>query len=529
MGEKEKAIQYLVDLGILLRFDDNLELYHGRARMDNESGEWQVQTNFNNAGNTTANKNINNIATLYTSDKATAQKFAEARSYRRGGSSEIHRIISKDKDALIFNRQFDMNSLNSDQKKRVKAALKDMQHYSLSSSIDIKFEHRNICLEIGRALTNYTLTARISVINDSIVEQMFRHFYPKFGKVQGLHDLIHDMAGAINARFLVTHYPQLAVRSFVTQESSFQVQGENSPCALNLDYIASWLSNNHIVGEKVGVSSATLQDNITTFSLFDVDKVNTQKAIGDRYMSMLNQFGGIGRIVGNISSDRAVMKAMSSDDPKQVVSFVRKFVGFDTLIDTQAGVWEGFTIAEHTETVLRVFEKTFADDVPNTILPFMRLAILSHDLGKGWAKKNGIDEHQYTAEVCKTLYENMEIPQNIQQLLQFVIGESQIYTTALYVKKDKYASVRLEQRCSEVLREAFGKNPQKDIVSGFCAMCRMLQTCDSAAYTRYGITRDSKTGIYYRNANDRFTKGFVVPSDLTHQKMRFKEDDDLFL
>ncbi len=53
------------------------------------------------------------------------------------------------------------------------------------------------------------------------------------------------------------------------------------------------------------------------------------------------------------------------------------------------GELERFTLGEHTETVLRMFDETFADVLPAKLLPVMRLIILTHDLGKPEAVRHG--------------------------------------------------------------------------------------------------------------------------------------------
>ena len=70
----QSAIKVLMDLGLLVKFDDSLELYHGRVGRSGE--EWSVDPNFTNADNSTGNRNVNSISALNASDQETAEEFA---------------------------------------------------------------------------------------------------------------------------------------------------------------------------------------------------------------------------------------------------------------------------------------------------------------------------------------------------------------------------------------------------------------------------------------------------------------------
>ena len=58
------------------------------------------------------------------------------------------------------------------------------------------------------------------------------------------------------------------------------------------------------------------------------------------------------------------------------------------------------------------------------------------------------------------------------------------------------------------------------MISALYTISIIIQTCDSGAYTRYGITRDEKDNFKYYNGNDRFTKSMKLPTDLRGKKQR---------
>jgi hypothetical protein len=73
---------------------------------------------------------------------------------------------------------------------------------------------------------------------------------------------------------------------------------------------------------------------------------------------------------------------MSIAKPRDIMQDAQRVPGYEQIFAGSAGVWEGFTLGEHTETVLRNFDETYADRMPVGLLAPMRLAILTHDIGK---------------------------------------------------------------------------------------------------------------------------------------------------
>ena len=149
---------------------------------------------------------------------------------------------------------------------------------------------------------------------------------------------------------------------------------------------------------------------------------------------------------------------------------------------------------------------------------------MSHDLGKGVAKDRA-DIKAKTTQVSRIFFNALSMPPAIQELMLFIINESQSYTTDYYVNKNVVAEYELRRICEKKLTQLFGSSSES-LVDGLVGACKMLQTCDSAAYTRYAVTRDSKTGVYYWNGNDRFTQGFKPPVDLQRQQAMFYEPED---
>ena len=116
--DKYVTINKLIKMGMLIPFDENIELYHGRAREQGEA-EWFVNPGFDNAGNNTNNGNIMGIPCLCVASKNIAEKYAHCRTAGGlFGEGSVHRIIPIQRGFYIFNENF--NSQNLDEKQKFK-------------------------------------------------------------------------------------------------------------------------------------------------------------------------------------------------------------------------------------------------------------------------------------------------------------------------------------------------------------------------------------------------------------------------
>ena len=106
-ANRGEAFKTLVDCGMFIPFN-SVDHFHGRTNQNNES--WSVDPHFNNSGNSTGNRNIQAVTALSTGDYTIATDFANARSKRSGGIPEVHKIVSTDEDALMFNFAFDIKN-----------------------------------------------------------------------------------------------------------------------------------------------------------------------------------------------------------------------------------------------------------------------------------------------------------------------------------------------------------------------------------------------------------------------------------
>lgn len=94
-GEQQEvvgAVETLRELG-LLESVGGLDVYHGRVEDPEESGQWSIDPDFDNAGDNSGNRNVNQRPTLYTCNFEDAIKFGRARGANTARELVLQRFI----------------------------------------------------------------------------------------------------------------------------------------------------------------------------------------------------------------------------------------------------------------------------------------------------------------------------------------------------------------------------------------------------------------------------------------------------
>lgn len=536
---KIEAIERLESIGVFVPMS-SLELYHGRDP-NGDKEEWSVKTDFSNAGNNTGNQNVNKINALNTGDFNTARDFAterivqkfhepwekeaieDRRRIRLGEIPiEVHRIVSSDPNAIILN--YDKSNNSKDKQQIIKQEIPFLLPGTLEGSpVDFKYHDAISLLQESKEtmkqlfnITNkeYISQAEIPQILEKIKSIIHQSRNPKAVVDE---DLVKHIAGSINSKYFLKVTPLSFIEDFTTSEREFYdiPRGDiTHRLPINRDYIARFLRSNHIVGLKTSVDSATLDKNISNTILFDLPKVNTVNQIENKKQSFEKVFSDLSNEMDRSlesSKSHPLVKLLSENyfaTPKEILEEAKKVKGFENLFDTDAGNWEGFTLGEHTETVLRMFDETFADVLPAKLLPVMRLALLTHDLGKPEAARQGKkkEQKQFNLIEGKKFLEELGIERNLQIMILGIIGEGQELTSEIFVKK-KNESSKLMEFSKKLLERVRGDDkPVKfDDMRAIYYMAFMLQNSDSGAYTDYAATR--RSGVWFRN-NPSFNDSF---------------------
>ena len=529
--EKMESIGLFIPMG-------KLELYHGRDPNEDKE-EWSVRSDFSNSDNNTGNWNVNAIDALNTGDFVTARDFAVERTlhklrersgldpfqfstkreeYRRQIRAgeipiEIHRIISSDPNAIIISSEYS----KSEQERISQAIIPLLPEILEGSPVDFKYRD-TVPLFLETINEDFNLKNKGYVSQEEIPQilEKLKLRIQQSNNPQAFidEDFVKQVAGSINSRFLLRFTPVSLIHKFAISKSDTFKAAFSSETGdiirqlpINRDFIARFLKSNHIVGLKIRVDSATLGRNISNTILFDLTKVNTVEKIKQKEQTFEKVFGEFSQEMNKSlesSKSHPLVKLLSENyyaSPEEIIEEAKKVTGFENHFDKDAGNWEKFTLGEHTETVLRMFDETYADVLPAKLLPIMRLIILTHDLGKPEAAQEGKKNEQkgFNLKEGSRFLNELGIENNLKELILGIIGQGQEITSDVFVKKNKKSN-ELRQYSRELLDKIkkVGSGSLEGEEMAIYFMSFMLQNSDSAAYTDYAVTK-RRGGLWFRN------------------------------
>lgn len=518
--EKYQAIETLTGLGLLQKMNE-LDLYHGRG---GDGTSWRVEPGFNNAGNNTGNYNINQTPALNTSRPDVAKSFAKERSHRRGLSPEIHHIVSSDPDARIIGINFDYNELKPAEKSQFGSAIRKTLP-SVMEAVPVHFSEREV-LE--------SISPRDFVSRDQNALFYGNDIKENADRLHLSDDLSRSLLSAMNTRRLLALYPETLsslMRAYVQNHDHIEIKsntGSTDELPISREYLASWFRESHIVGGKIRVRSATLGKPIDNYLLFDLEKVNTT-AEEERKMKLRNRrLGKIALAAEKKQSFESDLTSALENDlyikPESIVSLAEETPGYREIFEADAGNWEKFTLAEHTETVLRLFDDNYADKMPASTLPLMRMALLVHDIGKSEAARNNDRKNQraYNLYYAEDFMRKNSVSPDNQKLILSMIGTGSDYAVRWGIDHDPEVDQEFHDFCKNTIKEYLGTMfVDNATVTGFRDMLMVLQTCDSAAYTTMAVTRSARSGVRYRNYG-AFDRSFEPFHGLTGHRAKLK-------
>lgn len=528
-AEKYRALETLKSLGVLIPLSE-LEIYHGRAAHPGETEAWEVDPAFSNGGNNTGNSNVNKRSTLYTGHREIATDFARARSGRtRDGSisqPEIHRIDTHDLDATVFNHNFDISKLSPQQISEYTQALSKIL-VSPTEGSPLDFQDRAAW---GQLIPHIASLGERRFFSDDDTDRLVTQ--------SGLStEVVTQLIGAINSRQMAKVNPGYLISRLVNGSEDLShgymvLDGERIDMPLNLEYVQKYLHEAHIVGVQQPVYSATLDQDIEIVSFFDLDEVKTSRSKERERERSWTAFGGLAQAMDGLvspeaQSDSPLMAQLTDTHakPRDIMQDAQRVPGYEQIFAGSAGVWEGFTLGEHTETVLRNFDETYADRMPVGLLAPMRLAILTHDIGKSEtvARLSKLEQSKINTRQAIDFMDKLGVDERHQDVIISMVGLGADLAYLIDVKgeggKVKQAMFQLAQG---TMREFFGREPSRDEMRAFVEMCRTLQRCDGGAYTSMAVTRSRDGNGYYRNAPS-FNASFAQPVDAGRRKVGLRK------
>lgn len=444
-----------------------------------------------------------------------------------GLKAEVHDIVASHPDATIFDLGFDSTKLGEADRSGYQKALATLL-IPITEGSPVGFEHRDefrLFAEIANRLRKYYLSTED--VAAMVAEA-------------GMHEATaSQLAGAYNARQLAAVVPSYLVMQLINHRhnmitDTFDVPGGKQEIPVNLEYVERYLRLAHIVGVRQSVDSATLGRDITSVSFFDLERIKTSDTLQSERSSVWERLGGTAAALSELSPVEAMpndrLQTLLKDahaKPEKLLEAAKLIEGYDEIFDADAGNWEGFTLGEHTETVLRNFDENFADKIPVQLLAPMRLAILSHDVGKPAAASRG-EKHlqkKYNALQADDFLTKVGVDERLKEILLAVIGEGAELAYRIDIRgAGEEVEARLQNLARETLRQ-FSVDVEniEQQVAGFVEMCRMLQVCDGGAYTSMAITNRGNGRGRHRNAPS-FNGSFAQPVDLGKRSIGIRKD-----
>ncbi len=375
---------------------------------------------------------------------------------------------------------------------QIKAAFKNMENVAELSPVDFQHaqESKNIYALVQRFAEN-------GLVSEAKLKKMLR----------GVKDPkpYYDIASAMNAqRLLEENYFDL-VSTFLQslENGNLYYTFENSRgerYVVNKKYLLALFKENNIVG-------AETEDG--KFVIFDKAQVKTKSEVESQRKNLQEEFASVREVFAKYLEKNANLTAeiLKNGSPSEIMDYISK-TSIGALYEKSAGNWEGFTIKEHTESVLRWFFDKYKNELDCDLATLMTFLLVAHDMGKGIAVEHHEKDKQdnYNYAEAKKWFSSLDFPKPVQDILLFVIKDGETYTSKYYVHGQTNIKEQFAKDAAQVFESAFGTSLAPAEVNGLWKICTILQSCDSGAYTRYGVSR--RFGGYHYNGNDKFTKSF---------------------
>lgn len=535
---RQEAIAVLVELGAC-RYLNELDLYHGRA---NKDGKQFHVWNLDNGGNKTGNRNVSSMGGLYTAEKDIAAEFAELRAIYQGGKPEIHKIVSINEDEVIFDLNFKISSVSEKDMPRLARALRVLTNFSVSKLLPINFAHKDVFFDVIFPVLKKQSQSWLAFKEETeVATQVKTRFEEVKSKLRSegnfdklrkldidditLENLVKDYISARNTRFLLRVIPFDVLFTVLDRKS---IKYNDEYYSLSESYISAWIANNHIAGFKFSVTSVTVGKVIDICHLVNVQRVVAERDLGEHYQNLI-QFEQVATKRFSDMMPARINDFFASASGRELVDFIsKKDAKCKKLYKKGAGIWEGWTVGQHTASVIDFFDSYYSNSLPDNMQSIMKLILLSHDIGKGMAREKHLPQQEENQKNVDILLKRLHINDGIRKIVKFVIGEGQNLTSTILIKesedeKDRLISQgrlteknrydrekklikQMNERCAEVLKDAFGVSPKKEEVDVLRNLCLILQFSDSGAYTYYAKIKESQG--YVTGGNVRFTKSF---------------------
>ena len=338
-------------------------------------------------------------------------------------------------------------------------------------------------------------------------------------------DSLRRMVATYNARKYFVENPVEAAESIWWRKNWYDDQilrdDKDRPVKYSTECIAATLEFLNVVGIDHGYQSAgTNSDSISFFDPYLRSGSESQKKIASEQMGPIGQ-----ALKDSFDNDGPLLDLLNQNlraAPETIVRTAREVEGFGAIFAGSTGTWEDYTLSEHTETVLRNYERSFADNLPPEIQTPLRLALLTHDIGKSEVVAQGFDS--------KVVEHRNNLARSMQFLEQIGVDQAGIaYIHGLFEAADLYFRiyVHYDGDSFDEVRDlgydtlsAIGIEPTPEAIEGFLEATSILFACDGGAYTSMATTR-MPDGSQYRN-HPAYDNSFKTPRDPEGMRLELK-------
>lgn len=557
MNNRKQAIRKLLTLGKLKSFDSMAHLYHGNYIADKDNfffdPYYKEAVGFymlNDGAGFYAAENKDYINTLMTKRKDNAriqekmQETANKNNAVLKDNYAVHEILASSPDSLVFNSNIQGWRLEDSESQYVFAEFAATFDFtSVCPLLFDEFQDKKSRAGIVAAIQDWVSVDNKQEFNTPFTVENLEKFDEAVDFLQNKYGMAEDLAVKYAAKFsiygsfLKGDFPAVA-RTLLIDKVYLRIksnkQGREDK-AFNhcVECAKEIVSATNIVGTLDHTFAVKGENNYFFWSL---DKVNTKSFIEKQIQRNQSRYGSITEQLKNAVAKKQVNVALTGTSPQDTIDFLVKQVPeLKNFYNLNDGNWEGFSIGQHTESVLRVFEDSFSSEVPTAIIPFIKIMLALHDVGKGKSRaefSRGSDEQKqaemrYTADMINKVGAALGISSKNCDFMRFIIQDSQKYTTDYYIRHDVTALDRMNSECIKIYNKTFGHEPSHSDLVGIKSLATILQTCDSGAYSLKGISRDAKTGVYHFNGNEEFGQNMEKPMDIAKRKMHLKDPKNL--
>lgn len=164
--------------------------------------------------------------------------------------------------------------------------------------------------------------------------------------------------------------------------------------------------------------------------------------------------------------------------PRDLISELKKEPALKLEYEKDAGVWEGYSLEEHTLMMMGQFERYFRDALPkNADRGLFRLMLALHDIGKPAAVAAGDirRQHEFTRETMRRLLTGLNYqPSQVNLAVAIVDGDA----IGHYLRADIRTSLDITIREIDAMARRSGLSPED-----FFPLLQAFYMSDAGSYT----------------------------------------------